>query len=75
LRHHDNNFAVITFASGLFGPAIGERQVAWLASTETRVKSTMNMISSFKEVKMLGLSSKYLKNLQALRVKEVELGK
>jgi hypothetical protein len=35
----------------------------------------MNMISSFKEVKMLGLSSNYLKSLQDLRVKEVELGK
>lgn len=65
----------MTVAGGLFGGPIGTRQVAWLASTENRVKSTMSMISSFKEVKMLGLSGDYLKSLQKLRFNEVELGR
>lgn len=66
---------VITVASGMFSGALGERQVAWLGSTEARVKSTMSMISSFKEVKMLGLSGDYLNSLQKLRLNEVELGR
>lgn len=49
--------------------------MAWLASTESRVKSTMSMISSFKEVKMLGLAGDYLKSLQGLRLNEVRLGR
>ena len=67
--------AVMTFLGGMFGQALGDRQVAWLASTESRVKSTMAMISSFKEVKMLGLSQDYFQGLQKLRVNEVQLGK
>lgn len=59
----------------MFSGALGERQVAWLASTEARVKSTMSMISSFKEVKMLGLSGDYLTSLQKLRLNEVNLGR
>lgn len=65
----------MTVVGGLFGGPIGSRQVAWLASTEKRVKSTMSMISGFKEVKMLGLSGDYLKSLQKLRLDEVELGR
>lgn len=49
--------------------------MAWLAATEKRVKSTMSMISGFKEVKMLGLSPDYMHNLQKLRMTEVELGR
>lgn len=66
---------VMTVLGGLFGGPIGQRQVAWLAATESRVKSTMTMISSFKEVKMLGLSGDYLQSLQKLRLNEVQLGR
>ncbi len=65
----------MTFVAGLCSAPLGPRQVAWLAATEKRVKSTMTMISGFKEVKMLGLSPDYLHNLQNLRVTEVELGR
>ncbi|KAK4139084.1 P-loop containing nucleoside triphosphate hydrolase protein [Dichotomopilus funicola] len=54
---------------------LGPRQVAWLAATEARVKSTMFMITGFKEVKMLGLSPAYTQNLQELRSTEVLLGR
>ena len=66
---------VMTLVAGLCSAPLGPRQVAWLAATESRVKSTMTMISSFKEVKMLGLSPSYLQNLQKLRMTEVELGR
>ncbi|SPO07061.1 related to ABC multidrug transporter [Cephalotrichum gorgonifer] len=66
---------LMTVVGGLFGGPIGSRQVSWLAATESRVKATMSMISSFKEVKMLGLSLDYLKSLQNLRLDEVRLGR
>ncbi|CAI4212352.1 unnamed protein product [Parascedosporium putredinis] len=66
---------VLTIVGGAFGGPLGNRQVAWLASTESRVKSTMNMISSFKEVKMLGLAPAYFKSLKKLRFDEVQLGR
>lgn len=65
----------MTVAGGFFGGSLSARQMAWLASTENRVKSTMSMISSFKEVKMLGLAADYLKSLQGLRLDEVRLGR
>ncbi|KAL2198275.1 P-loop containing nucleoside triphosphate hydrolase protein [Corynascus similis CBS 632.67] len=54
---------------------LGPRQVAWLAATESRVKSTMFMITGFKEVKMLGLAPDYTQSLQKLRLNEVNLGR
>lgn len=61
--------------AGICSAPLGPRQVAWLAATESRVKSTMFMITGFKEVKMLGLSPNYMHNLQKLRLNEVELGR
>ena len=49
--------------------------MAWLAATEKRVKSTMAMIATFKEMKMLGIAPEYLKNIQDLRIIEVNLGR
>lgn len=65
----------MTVIAGVCSAPLGPRQMAWLAATEKRVKSTMAMISGFKEVKMLGLSPDYLTNLQSLRATEVELGR
>ena len=61
--------------AGICSAPLGPRQVAWLQATEDRVKSTMFMITGFKEVKMLGLSPDYMQNLQKLRFTEVELGR
>lgn len=61
--------------AGICSAPLGPRQVAWLAATEARVKSTMFMITGFKEVKMLGLSPAYTQNLQELRLNEVLLGR
>jgi hypothetical protein len=61
--------------AGICSAPLGPRQVAWLAATERRVKSTMFMITGFKEVKMLGLSPDYTQNLQKLRLDEVNLGR
>ncbi|KAL2022218.1 hypothetical protein VTK56DRAFT_5828 [Thermocarpiscus australiensis] len=66
---------VMTLLAGICSAPLGPRQMAWLAATESRVKSTMSMISGFKEVKMLGLSPDYMQNLQKLRMTEVELGR
>lgn len=65
----------MTLLAGICSAPLGPRQMAWLAATEKRVKSTMSMISGFKEVKMLGLSPDYMHNLQKLRMTEVELGR
>ena len=61
--------------AGICSAPLGPRQVAWLASTEKRVKSTMSMIAGFKEMKMLGISPEYMQNIQKLRINEVELGR
>jgi len=61
--------------AGICSAPLGPRQVAWLAATEARVKSTMFMITGFKEVKMLGLAPDYMNQLQKLRLDEVLLGR
>ncbi|KAL2165882.1 hypothetical protein VTG60DRAFT_3684 [Thermothelomyces hinnuleus] len=66
---------VMMVLAGICSAPLGPRQVAWLAATESRVKSTMFMITGFKEVKMLGLSPDYMQNLQKLRLTEVNLGR
>ncbi|EAQ84525.1 hypothetical protein CHGG_08539 [Chaetomium globosum CBS 148.51] len=66
---------VMMVLAGICSAPLGPRQVAWLQATEDRVKSTMFMITGFKEVKMLGLSPDYMQNLQKLRFTEVELGR
>ncbi|KAK4224171.1 P-loop containing nucleoside triphosphate hydrolase protein [Podospora fimiseda] len=66
---------VMMVLAGICSAPLGPRQLAWLASTEKRVKSTMSMIAGFKEMKMLGLSPEYLQNIQKLRIVEVELGR
>ncbi|KAL2134935.1 hypothetical protein VTI74DRAFT_10342 [Chaetomium olivicolor] len=66
---------LMTLLAGICSAPLGPRQMAWLAATESRVKSTMSMISGFKEVKMLGLSPDYMESLQKLRLNEVELGR
>ncbi|KAK4168264.1 P-loop containing nucleoside triphosphate hydrolase protein, partial [Cladorrhinum sp. PSN259] len=66
---------VMMILAGICSAPLGPRQLAWLASTEKRVKSTMSMIAGFKEMKMLGLSPEYMQNIQKLRINEVELGR
>ncbi|GAB1316363.1 hypothetical protein MFIFM68171_06573 [Madurella fahalii] len=66
---------VMTLLAGICSAPLGPRQMAWLAATESRVKSTMSMIAGFKEVKMLGISPDYMQSLQKLRLTEVELGR
>ncbi|KAL2178346.1 uncharacterized protein P884DRAFT_269013 [Thermothelomyces heterothallicus CBS 202.75] len=66
---------VMMVLAGICSAPLGPRQLAWLAATESRVKSTMFMITGFKEVKMLGLSPDYMQNLQNLRLTEVNLGR
>jgi hypothetical protein len=61
--------------AGICSAPLGPRQIAWLAATEARVKSTMFMITGFKEVKMLGLAPEYMQSLQKLRLTEVQLGR
>ncbi|KAK4246305.1 P-loop containing nucleoside triphosphate hydrolase protein [Corynascus novoguineensis] len=66
---------VMMILAGICSAPLGPRQVAWLAATESRVKSTMFMITGFKEVKMLGLAPDYTQSLQKLRLNEVNLGR
>ncbi|AEO59326.1 hypothetical protein MYCTH_52715 [Thermothelomyces thermophilus ATCC 42464] len=73
--HHNLTYLVMMVLAGICSAPLGPRQVAWLAATESRVKSTMFMITGFKEVKMLGLSPDYMQNLQNLRLTEVNLGR
>ncbi|GLA16574.1 hypothetical protein AnigIFM62618_003163 [Aspergillus niger] len=66
---------VLTLLSTLYGDPIGERQIKWLAATDRRVRSTMTLLSHYKEVKMLGLAAQYMKELKRLRIVEVHLAR
>ncbi|GLA41074.1 hypothetical protein AnigIFM63309_008920 [Aspergillus niger] len=66
---------VLTLLSTLYGDPIGQRQIKWLAATDRRVRSTMTLLSHYKEVKMLGLAAQYMKELKRLRIVEVHLAR
>ncbi|GKZ87413.1 hypothetical protein AnigIFM59636_003837 [Aspergillus niger] len=66
---------VLTLLSTLYGDPIGERQIKWLAATDRRVRSTMTLLSHYREVKMLGLAAQYMKELKRLRIVEVHLAR
>ncbi|GKZ80048.1 hypothetical protein AnigIFM56816_004263 [Aspergillus niger] len=66
---------VLTLLSTLYGDPIGERQIKWLAATDRRVRSTMTLLSHYKEVKILGLAAQYMKELKRLRIVEVHLAR
>lgn len=49
--------------------------MAWMKGIQTRVSTTSSIISSMKEVKMLGTSSTWLETIHDLRVHELDLSK
>ena len=68
--HLASTFAVIRLTK-LIGPA----QVAWNKGVQQRVNLTSSTLGNMKEVKLLGLSDRWSKEIQALRVRELELSK
>jgi ATP-binding cassette subfamily C (CFTR/MRP) protein 1 len=54
---------------------IGPAQVAWNKGVQERVSLTSSILGNMKEVKLLGLSGRWSEDIQALRVRELELSK
>lgn len=54
---------------------MGPAMMAWMKGIQTRVSTTSSIISSMKEVKMLGTSSTWLETVQDLRIHELDLSK
>jgi hypothetical protein len=57
--------------TGLCINAMMGRQTVWLEATENRIGFTLGAISSIKEIKMLGLATRFTQSLKALREVEV----
>jgi ATP-binding cassette subfamily C (CFTR/MRP) protein 1 len=68
--HLASTFSVIRLTK-LIGPA----QVAWNKGVQQRLNLTSSILGNMKEVKLLGLSDRWSKEIQALRVRELELSK
>ena len=51
------------------------RQAMWLEAIERRIAATTAMLTSMKGVKMCGLTEVLAKNIQDLRLQEIEISK
>lgn len=54
---------------------IGERQRVWIQASQKRVNATANMLGWFKEIKMLGLESRFRSILESFRDHELKVSK
>ncbi|KAG9240417.1 ABC transporter-like protein [Calycina marina] len=62
---------VCGLTAGFIGKKIPPRQRAWMQAIQKRVKSTINVISNMKHVKMAGLGPKVLTQIHDLRTDEM----
>jgi ATP-binding cassette subfamily C (CFTR/MRP) protein 1 len=56
-------------------PLIGEAFASWNKGIQERVSLTSSILGSMKEVKLLGLTDRWARDIQARRVEELELSK
>lgn len=68
-------FSVCTIGMTLLSKKMGPAMMAWMKGIQTRVSTTSCIISSMKDVKMMGTSSTWLETIQSLRVHELDLSK
>ncbi|KAK4071607.1 uncharacterized protein Triagg1_5845 [Trichoderma aggressivum f. europaeum] len=54
---------------------IGERQRVWIQASQKRVNATANMLGWIKEIKMLGLESRFRSILESFRDQELKVSK
>ncbi|KKP03904.1 hypothetical protein THAR02_03992 [Trichoderma harzianum] len=54
---------------------IGERQRVWIQASQKRVNTTANMLGLIKEIKMLGLESRFGRILESFRDHELKVSK
>ncbi|KAK0757803.1 hypothetical protein N5P37_009819 [Trichoderma harzianum] len=54
---------------------IGERQRVWIQASQKRVNATANMLGLIKEIKMLGLESRFRSILESFRDHELKVSK
>ena len=54
---------------------MGPAQGLWIGSLQKRVGITARIISLMKEVKLLGMASSWLSDIQALRTHELKMSK
>ncbi|KAF4340908.1 multidrug resistance-associated 1 [Fusarium beomiforme] len=66
---------VSTTGTLLIAKYIANAQKQWVRSIQTRIDVTASMLSSMKEVKMLGLTDVLNNMVQSLRVNELDLSK
>ncbi|EFY90036.1 ABC multidrug transporter, putative [Metarhizium acridum CQMa 102] len=66
---------VCTLAMSQLSKYIGPAMKAWNNAIQNRVSTTSKVIRSIKEVKMLGMSNKWLADIQVLRVIELKSSK
>lgn len=75
LNNLKNFFLVSLVGSIIALNFVMQRQTLWLEAIERRISATTSMISSMKGIKMCGLKQTLLRNLQNLRVEELNISK
>ncbi|RPA78129.1 putative ABC multidrug transporter [Ascobolus immersus RN42] len=68
--------AIVSMIASIFATSlVMSRQAMWLEAIEKRIAATTAMLSSMKGVKMCGLTEVLAKNIQNLRLQEIEISK
>ncbi|KAL6701465.1 P-loop containing nucleoside triphosphate hydrolase protein [Trichoderma pleuroticola] len=68
-------FLTCTGLTLLVSKYIGERQRVWIQASQKRVNATANMLGWIKEIKMLGLESRFRSILESFRDQELKVSK
>ncbi|KAB8345849.1 hypothetical protein FH972_022904 [Carpinus fangiana] len=63
------------FGSSYMAKIAGPRQAVWLKATQERLRQTIPVLTSMKEVKFLGLGKQVASWIQTLRIEEVDISR